>query len=216
MRGLPDFMLLSALPDPNFPIVRALNLLLDREPWAKTRITAHAGKTVRIRIGLLDLRFTLLHDGRLERADPAVVADVTLSVPDNRLADLPGALRNRDNPAQLASLLHLEGEAGLAQLVSDLARDLRWDSEHELARFTGGMLSRQIHQLLRSTVATATSVASRLTENLGEYAAEEASLVTGRPALQSWEQELRAATVRLDQLDGRLRALEARHRRGAR
>jgi len=209
-------MLLSALPDPNFPIVGALNLLLDREPWAKTRITAHAGKTVRIRIGLLDLRFTLMHDGRLERADPAVVADVTLSVPDNRLADLPAALRNRDNPAQLASLLHLEGDAGLAQLVSDLARDLRWDSEHELARFTGGMLSRQIHQVLRSTFATATSVASRLSENLGEYVAEEAEWVTGRPALQSWEQALRAATVQLDQLDGRLRALEARHRRSAR
>ncbi len=206
-------MLLSALPDPNIPIVRALNLLLDREPWAKTRITAHAGKTVRIRISRLDLRFTLLHDGRVERADPAIVADVTLSIPESRLADLPAALRNRDNPAQLASLLHLEGDAGLAQLVSELARDLRWDSEHELARFTGGMLSRQIHSMLRNVVATTGTVAERLSENLSEYVSEEAGLVLGRPALQTWEQSLRAATVQLDQLDARLRALDARQRR---
>lgn len=206
-------MLLSALPDPNIPLVRALNLLLDREPWAKTRIAAHAGKTVRIRISRLDLRFTLLHDGRVERGDPAVVADVTLSVPDHRLGDLPAAMRNRDNPAQLASLLHLEGDAGLAQLVSELARDLRWDSEHELARFTGGMLSRQIHLLLRSATATTSSVAGRLAQNLSEYISEEAGIIVGRPALQSWEQTLREATVELDRIDARLRALDARQRR---
>ena len=52
------------------PIVRALNLLLDREPWAKTRIAAHAGKTVCIRISRLVLRFTLGHHGSVARADP--------------------------------------------------------------------------------------------------------------------------------------------------
>ncbi len=207
------FMLLPAFPDPTLLVIRALNLLLAREPWAKTRIAEHAGKTVRIRISRLDLRFTLLHDGLVERADPAIKADVTLTVPDHRLADLPAALRNRENPAQLASLLHLEGDAGLAQLISELARDLRWDSEHELARFTGGMLSRQIHMLFRQAVSTTGTAAQRLTENLSEYVSEEAGMVLGRPALQTWEDTLRASTVTLDQLDARLRALEARQRR---
>ena len=210
------FMLLSALPDPNIPIVRALNLLLDREPWAKTRIAAHAGKTVCIRISRLVLRFTLGHDGSVARADPAVVADVTLSIPESRLGDVPRALRNRHDPAQLAALLHLEGDAGLAQLVSDLARDLRWDSEHELARFTGGLLSKQIHLLLHRAIATTTTVAGRLSENVSEYVSEEAGMVLSKPALQSWEQSLRAATVQLDQLDARLRALDARQRRSGR
>ena len=209
-------MLLSALPDPNVPIVRALSLLLDREPWAKTRIAAHAGKTVRIRISRLDLRFTLSHDGCLVRADPAVVADVTLTIPDSRLGEVPAALRNRQDPTQLASLLHLEGDAGLAQLVSELARDLRWDSEHELARFTGGMLSKQIHLLLQRAIAGTTVVAGRLSENVSEYICEEAGMVLGKPALQSWEHTLRTSTVQLDQIDARLRALEARQRRSGR
>lgn len=210
------FMLLSALPDPNILTVRALNLLLDREPWAKTRIAAHAGKTVCIRVSRLVLRFTLGHDGSVARADPAVVPDVTLSIPESRLGDVPAALRNRHHPAQLASLLHLEGDAGLAQLVSDLARDLRWDSEHELARFTGGLLSKQIHLLLRRAVTTTTTVAGRLSENVSEYVSEEAGMVVGKPALQAWEHSLREATVQLDQLDARLRALDARQRRSAR
>ena len=118
-------------------------------------------------------------------------------------------------PAHLL-LLHLEGDAGLAQLVSDLARDLRWDSEHELARFTGGLLSKQIHLLLRRAVTTTTTVAARLSENVGEYVSEEAGIVVGKPALQAWERTLQEATVQLDQLDARLRALDARQRRSAR
>ncbi|MGO1766048.1 hypothetical protein CAP48_05030 [Advenella sp. S44] len=209
-------MLLSALPDPNVPIVRALNLLLDREPWAKKRIAAHAGKTVRIRISRLDLRFTLGHDGGLARADPAVISDVALTIPDSRLSEVPAALRNRQDPAQLASLLHLEGDASLAQLVSELARDLRWDSEHELARFTGGMLSKQIHLLLQRAIVGTTAIAGRLSENVSEYVSEEAGMVLGKPALHAWENTLRTATVQLDQLDARLRALEARQRRSGR
>ena len=207
------FMLLSAIPDPNVLAVRVLNLLLDRESWAKERIALHAGKTVRIRISRLDWRFSLLHDGRVQRADPAVVADVTLTVPDHKLKQVPAALGNRDNPAQLASLLHLEGDAGLAQLVSELARDLRWDSEHELARITGGLVARQIHIALGRLIDASGGLARSVGENLGEYISEEAGLVLGRPAFQSWEDALRQDTVQLDRLDARLRALDARLRR---
>src|SRR3546814_2325395 len=76
--------------------------------------------------GSFKMGLSIQSDGLVQPSDQAVTPNVTLTIPADQLAELPGVLRARD-PALLTELLHVEGDAGLAQVVSELARDLRWE-----------------------------------------------------------------------------------------
>src|SRR3546814_9485698 len=100
------------LPIPSFlapasVCARVLNALLARERWAGERLSRHAGKTMRFVLGSLVLGFTVNADGSVQACDPAIVPDTTLTIPAERLAELPGSLRASD-PAQIAASLPIQ------------------------------------------------------------------------------------------------------------
>src|SRR5690554_1845613 len=97
---------------------RLLNKLLGREEWARERLARHAGKTVRFVLGHSSAQLTILFDGCVQASDPAVMPNVTLTIPVDRLSELPQALRNSD-PDAITALLHVQGDAALAGVVSD-------------------------------------------------------------------------------------------------
>lgn len=217
-----------AFPDPAAMLARLFNALLRREPWAGERLAVHAGKTVRFDIGGRSLTFVIQADGQLQAparasqtaaspahgghaaqagrpsATPAASAapNVILSIPAQRLADLPAALRKRD-PAALAGLMHVQGDAGLAQVVSSLAQDLRWDAEDELARYVGDAAAVQLVRAGKAVFDGARHAADSLTGNVGEYLAHESRMLLSRPVYEEWTAELDALRQRLDQLERR-------------
>ncbi len=193
---------------PNQVSVNLLNALLNREPWAKDKVAAHAGKTVRINIARFSFLYTLHYDGSLSVADAAIVPNVILSLPEDKLSELPDAIRNRDNPQLLSSLLHLEGDAGLAQLVSDLARDLRWDIEHDLTRMVGPILAKRLMQGFGFVRENSQVMVRRGAENVSEYLSEEARMILSRPALDSLQEQVKQQNKQLDDLQIRIRALQ--------
>lgn len=193
---------------PNQVSVNLLNALLNREPWAKDKVAAHAGKTVRINIARFSFLYTLHYDGSLSVADAAVVPNVSLSLSEDKLSQLPDAIRNRDNPQLLSSLLHLEGDAGLAQLVSDLARDLRWDIKHDLTRMVGPILAKRLLKGFGFVRENARELARRGTENMSEYLSEEARILLSHPAFEGLQEQLREKNQQLDDLQKRIRALQ--------
>src|SRR5690606_15599986 len=66
----------------------------------------------------------------------------------------PGAAPHSATNA-LASALHIEGEAALAQVAAELARDLRWDGEEELARRIGDLPARLLTRAFTTAVGAA-------------------------------------------------------------
>lgn len=193
-----------AFPDPAAMLARLFNALLRREPWAGERLAVHAGKTVRFDIGGRSLTFDIQADGQLQSAagSSGAVPNVVLSIPSQRLADLPAALRKRD-PAALAGLMHVQGDAGLAQVVSSLAQDLRWDAEDELARYVGDAAAVQLVRAGRAVFDGARQAADSLTGNVGEYLAHESRMLLSRPVYEEWVADLDALRLRLDQLERR-------------
>src|SRR3546814_1804013 len=100
------------LPIPSFlapasVCARVLNALLARERWAGERLSRHAGKTMRFVLGSLVLGFTVNADGSVQACDPAIVPDTTLTIPAERLAELPGALRSEEHTSELQSLMRI-------------------------------------------------------------------------------------------------------------
>jgi ubiquinone biosynthesis accessory factor UbiJ len=114
----------------------AINHLLHLEPLVQAHLKPHAGRTVLVRWGVL--RFAPAGEQALRINDdltlsscvessPAKV-DVTISIQSGIVA-APADERLR--------FIRLEGDVFLAQDLSKVAKELRWDAEHDLARVVG-------------------------------------------------------------------------------
>lgn len=187
----------------------ALNKLLHREDWARERLARHAGKTVGFVLGGFKAGFAIQASGLVQASDPAVVPDVTLTVPLDYLSRVPAVLQSRDHSA-IAELLHVQGDAGLASVVSDLARDLRWDLEEDLARLIGDVPALRVLGAGRAFTSGLRGTGERLAGNAAEFLTEESLMMASRPAFNDWSDHVGQLARRLDSLEGRLAALTAK------
>jgi len=199
---------LPFFPDPAALYLRPLNALLRREAWARERLARHTGKSLRFLAGPVKVSLSIQSEGLLGPCDPAIVPDVTLTLPADKLPGLPQALRSRD-PADLADVLHVEGDAGLARVVSDMARDLRWDPEEDLARLVGDVAAARLADGGRRAARGMRQAASSVAGNVAEYIADESGMMLSRPAFEEWSARVSRLGARLDSLEARARAIEA-------
>src|SRR5690606_32889805 len=171
---------------------------------------AHAGKALRLSAGgPWQLQAAISSEGLLQASDAAIVPDVVVSLPEGRWRELPDLWR-RGGMADVSSAARIEGDAGLAQAVSDLAANLRWDVEDELARVVGDVVALRLTGGLRALGAGARQAAGRARDNLAEYLGEESGLAIRRPEFDAWRDGIEALRGRLDTLDRRLAAQAAR------
>lgn len=193
---------------------RLLNTLLQREDWARERLAAHAGKTACFKLGRARVRLTIDATGLTQPSDPAVVPDVTLAIASEHVSQLPGLLKAKD-PAQLTRIMHIQGDAGLAQAVSDLARDLRWDAEHDLARYVGDITARRLVRGSAALAATARQSTRHLANNAAEFLTHESGIMASRPALAVFSANLQAVSQKLTALERRIDTLADRSATGS-
>ena len=144
-----------------------LNHLLGQEPWARSQLQLHAEKIACVDLTLVVLRLKINAQGLLEHADPDAPANVTIRISP---ADLPLILQDR---SRAMSYIKLEGDADLAQAISELAKNMRWDAEHELSRLFGDIAARRLVQAGKTVFDNTRNAAQKLQENLAEYFLEE-------------------------------------------
>ena len=174
---IPDFARLH----PVRLIAAAFNVLTVQQPWAAERLSRHAGKTIRIALGGFAVTLTIDVEGHLTQSDDAVVPDVVLEVIPEKLTI--ASIFTTRSQADMAELINISGQAALAQIVSDLARDLRPDPEDAIAHFIGDIPASKLMQGARGLAQTLGTITQGLTQNLTEYFAEETSTLAGRPLL---------------------------------
>src|SRR5690606_33915792 len=114
--------------------------------------------------------------------------DVSLTLGTHHLADLPEILRSRDISA-ITEKLHVQGDAALATLVSELARDLRWDAEEDLSALLGDLVGPGLLKGGRAMLGMAQEAAGRTTANVAEYLGEESRMLATRPAVEAWRDD---------------------------
>jgi ubiquinone biosynthesis protein UbiJ len=184
------------------PVIAAINHLLAQEAWARDALALHGGKEACIDTGHLRLRMRVARDGMLEASRSEEPANVTIRV---KLADLPLIAQNRE---RAFSYVQIEGDAELANTISQLAKGLRWEAEHDLERWLGPIAANRLAGGARSALAGAAATGRRLAENVAEYLIEERPVLV-KPAMV---EELAADVVRLrddvERLDKRIARLE--------
>lgn len=189
--------------------LRAFNALLRREDWARHRLSPYAGKSLRFSVSAWSFNVTIGSEGALHRSDSAVVPDVTISLPPGRRTEVL-TLWREGRLSEISSIMQLQGDAGLAQLVSDLARDLRWDAEEDLSRIVGDVAALRLLGGLRIFGEGARTATRRGRDNIAEYLGEESGLLVQRQAFDAWRGRIGDLPARLDALDRRINVRASR------
>ncbi len=159
------------------PVVATLNHLLSRQPALAAKLAAHAGKVAVIDMGLLTLALRVGADGLLQDAasasaaagveGAASAANVTIRI---NPADLPQIVADM---SRAFAFVNISGDAEFAKTISDVANDLHWEAEEDLAPLVGDIAAVRIARAGREAVDQMRTGSRKLIENLAEYLLEE-------------------------------------------
>lgn len=226
------------LPDLPQAVTRFVNHVLGQHPWARATLRAHAGRQVKLRAAPVTLFWTITPEGLVEAilqehganngshhsvqtdasdysgagtglsgaAAPEVAFDVSLTVP---LASLPQFALDAD--AAMKNV-RIEGDAELAQVLGQLAREVRWDAEDDLARLTGGAAAHGLMQGAKSLRAYAIDASQRWQETVSAFLLDEDPTLVRRSAGAQFARDVSALRDDTARLEKRLELMEARVR----
>ena len=197
------------------PAVSALNHLLEQEPWARNQLAPFAGRVIRFDAAAFSLSLKVTGQGCIERALDTDIPAVTLLVP---LQLWPLVAADVAEGGQAAAMRHvrIEGDAELANTVSTLARNLRWDAAEDLSRalrgILGGPVSDSVAQRVvdgaRQVHEQATRVGRALIDNVTDYLLDEQPTLVRHAALDEFGADVGRLRDRLARLEKRLERLE--------
>lgn len=177
------------------------NHLLESAPWARDKLSAHAGKTALFDVFPVRLAFAVAADGRLQPAPPETLTAVTIRLTHLTLLEVLADGEEAWRKAEVA------GDTDFAAVISQVASNLRWDVEEDLSRVVGDIAAHRMAQAGRAAAAWPKRAAVSLAENAAEYLTEEkALLVTPLQAAEFMREvdEVRDAVERLDKRIERL------------
>jgi ubiquinone biosynthesis protein UbiJ len=183
--------------------VGAINRMLDREAWARTKLIPFAGRSARFDVPPFALLLRVTAEGRLAAeadASPAVTVRASL-------ASLPLALTD---PKALMRDVRLEGDADFAQALSFVLQNLRPEPEEELSRFVGDAAAQRLVALARGALAQARSGGERLAQSAADYFTAEQPMLATRAEVQAFSAEVGAQRDDTERLAKRIERLERR------
>jgi ubiquinone biosynthesis protein UbiJ len=183
------------------PLVLALNHLLATAEWARQRLQAFAGQTLRLEIGPFALGLNVTETGFFALREEADAAAVRVTLP-------PAApfllLQDIDRIMQEASV---SGNVEFAETLSFVFRNLEWDAEADLASFTGDILAHRLARAGRALRARLRQAGENLAMNLVEYARDEAEWLTAPAQISDFACAVNALQKDVEKLEARLSRL---------
>lgn len=189
-------------------MAQAFNTLTSTQTWAAERLAQHAGKTIRIVVGGFNLNWTIQAEGSLVHAEQGVTPEVTLEILVEKLN--PIELLNPTQRPDFAEYVHVSGQATLAQVISELARELRPDPEDFLSKWLGDIPARRIVEGAQHAARSAQRFGQSLAHNIAEYLSEETEMLVGRPAMTTQHSVQAQMLKTLDRLEHKQAQLQAR------
>jgi ubiquinone biosynthesis protein UbiJ len=182
----------------------ALNHVLRQQGWARDRLRAHAGRTVRMTVesplGPVSSEARIAEDGTLETATVAAPT-VTLTLKPS-IDALFGALR--DGPKGLTGHLKVEGDVMVAAAVGEIAQHLRWDVEEDLSRVFGDRVAHRVGETAREGVRQADDLRGRVETGVRQFLVEEDRQLVPRQDMATLAESVRALEDAVVRLEARL------------
>jgi ubiquinone biosynthesis protein UbiJ len=188
----------------------ALNHVLRQQAWARDRLRAHVGRTVRIVVatplGPVRADARIAEQGTLEVAEiesPTVTLSLTPSIDA-----VFGLLR--DGPRGLTGHLKVEGDVMVAAAVGEIAQQLRWDVEEDLSRVFGDRVAHRMGETARQGARQADDLRGRVETGLRQFLVQEDPQLVGREDLRTLAQAVEGLEAILRRAEAALPAGPAR------
>jgi ubiquinone biosynthesis accessory factor UbiJ len=178
------------------PAIGLANRVLEREDWARERLSAHAGRKVRITCGPMASTLAIGPSGMLFPTHDA--PDLTLSISPLQVPTLLA------HPERWTELVTAEGDAALAATLADLALTLPWFVEQAFASALGPLIGTRVADAGRALLSLPEHAAQSFSASLTSYARDEAGLGVGAAAVARFGAEVAAIAARVDALAQRL------------
>src|SRR6202162_2318632 len=182
------------------PAIGLANRVLEREDWARERLSAHAGRSVRMICGPMASTLEIAPSGMVSPARDAadMPPSLTLSVSPQRLPTLLA------HPERWTQLVDAEGDAALAATIADLARTLPWFVEQAFASALGPLIATGVADAGRALLALPEQAAKSFGASLTSYVRDEAELGVDATRLVDFSAAVAAIAARVDALALRL------------
>jgi ubiquinone biosynthesis accessory factor UbiJ len=178
------------------PAIGLANRVLEREDWARERLSAHAGRTVRVVCGPMASTLSIAPSGMLAPAQG--VADLTLTVSPLQVTTLLA------HPERWSELVTADGDVALAATLSDLARTLPWFVEQAFASVLGPLIGTRVADAGRALLELPEHAARSFGASLTGYVRDESGLGVSATAFADFSAEVAAVAARVDALAARL------------
>ncbi len=183
----------------------ALNHVLRQQSWARDRLRAHAGRTVRMVVasplGPVSSDARIAEDGTLELAAAVTQPTVTLTL-EPSLDAFFGALR--EGPRGLSGHLRVDGDVMVAAAVGEIAQHLRWDAEEDLSRVVGDPVAHRIGETARTGLRQARDARERVESGIRRFLVDEDRQLVGREALTTLSDAIRSLEEAVGRLEARV------------
>jgi ubiquinone biosynthesis accessory factor UbiJ len=189
------------------PAIGLANRVLEREDWARTRLSSHAGRTIRIVCGPFASTLSIAASGMLVAAQGTTdqALSLTLSIPPLRVPTLLA------QPERWTELVAVEGDAELASTLAELAQTLPWFVEQSLASVFGPLVGTRVADAGRALLALPEHAARSFSSSLSSYSRDESGLGVNAAAFADFSAEIAAIATRVDALAARFdQAADAR------
>jgi ubiquinone biosynthesis protein UbiJ len=184
----------------------AINHLLASEPWAREKLSAHAGKIARLDAVMVALNLKVMADGMLASAPEDETPAVTVRV---KPADLPLILQNRE---RAFSYVTVEGDADFANAVSQLSQSLHWEAEEDLSKLVGDIAATRLVAGAKAAAHSAKATQQKFAENLAEYFLEEKAVLVRPQAVVDFGSDVARIRDDIERLVKRIEKLEGINR----
>jgi ubiquinone biosynthesis accessory factor UbiJ len=178
-----------------------INRTLDRESWARERLAAHAGRTVRFAVGPAHVGYAIDDGGRLR--DATAAPDLTLTISPLRL---PGLLAQ---PGRWQELVAADGDAALAATLAELALTFPMFVEQAFTRALGPIIGQQLAATGRQLLTMPEYAAQRFGASVARYVGDEADVAMRASEARDFASNVSALAADVDALSARIDALSA-------
>jgi ubiquinone biosynthesis protein UbiJ len=183
------------------PIIAVINHLLSRQTLVRDKLRAHAGKVTCIEIGAAQLTMVIGADGLLQ-SDVSNQPTVTIRIDP---ADVLKVVATMD---KAFSYVTISGDADFARTISEVANELHWDPEEDLAPLFGDIAAVRIAHAGRSVISQTKSRSRKLVENIAEYLLEENPTLLYRHVGEQFASDVAVIRDDVERLAKRISLLE--------
>jgi ubiquinone biosynthesis protein UbiJ len=183
------------------PIIAVINHLLVRQPVLCHKLRTHSGGVACLEVGAIQLKLAVAADGLFQLAETAE-PNVTIRI---KPADLLQVMVNFE---KAFSYVTISGDADFARTISEIANELHWEPEEDLAPFLGDIAAVRITQAARTTLSQAKSGGRKLLENMAEYLLEENPTLLYRQAGEKFASDVAIIRDDVERLAKRIASLE--------